>query len=62
MRGIIAVPKASSASHLKENIDVFDFALSESEMRRLAALDREEPIKVDPLTMPALKRFLVDFQ
>jgi 2,5-diketo-D-gluconate reductase B len=30
---IIAIPKASSASHLRENINVFDFALSAADMK-----------------------------
>ncbi|USZ69775.1 aldo/keto reductase (plasmid) [Halorussus salilacus] len=33
--GVVAVPKASSETHLRENLDVFDFELSEAEMVRI---------------------------
>lgn len=39
-RGIPAIPKASSAQHLKENIEIFDFVLSEEEMQQISALDQ----------------------
>jgi diketogulonate reductase-like aldo/keto reductase len=32
---VVAIPKASSREHLKANLDVFDFALSEEEMARI---------------------------
>lgn len=39
-RNIAVIPKASSYGHLKENIELFDFALSHAEMSRIATLDR----------------------
>jgi len=41
-RGDIVFPKASSVERLRENIDVFDFELSEDEMRAISGLDRGE--------------------
>lgn len=38
---ICAIPKASTQSHLKENLEVFDFHLSEQEMDDLYALNRD---------------------
>ncbi len=38
--GNIAIPKASSESRIRENLDVFGFALSERDMMALAELDR----------------------
>lgn len=35
---VIAIPKAESAEHQRENLDVFDFVLSEEEMRRIDRL------------------------
>jgi diketogulonate reductase-like aldo/keto reductase len=35
--GVIAIPKASSRDHLAENLAVFDFSLTESEMARIDA-------------------------
>lgn len=33
--GVVAIPKASSERHLRENLDVFDFELSDAEMVRV---------------------------
>lgn len=35
---IAAIPRSSSATRIAQNIDVFDFQLSEDDMRRIAAL------------------------
>ena len=37
--GIIAIPKATSESHIKGNIDIFDFNLTEVEMAIIRSLD-----------------------
>ena len=37
--GIIAIPKATSESHIKGNIDIFDFNLTEAEMAMIRSLD-----------------------
>jgi len=37
--GYIAIPGSSNPAHIAENFDVWDFALTESEMKRLATLD-----------------------
>ncbi len=37
---IIAIPKAGSFDHLKENLAIFDFTLSNSEMEEIRKLDR----------------------
>jgi 2,5-diketo-D-gluconate reductase B len=34
-RNVAAIPKSSSADHLAENIDIFDFGLSQAEMDRV---------------------------
>ncbi|ADI16034.1 aldo/keto reductase [Truepera radiovictrix] len=44
---VAAIPKAASAENRERNLDIFDFALSEEEMARVAALDRGERL-VDP--------------
>lgn len=40
--GSIAIPGSSSESHIKEDIDIFDFELTDDEMRQFADLDRNE--------------------
>ncbi|MEB7504334.1 aldo/keto reductase [Arthrobacter koreensis] len=41
-QGLVPIPKASSAKHLAENLAVFDFALEETEIADLSALDTGE--------------------
>ena len=40
--GNIAIPGSSNADHISENYDIFDFELSDEEMERLKALDKDE--------------------
>lgn len=46
--GNVAVPKSSSPTRLAENLDVFDFSLSESDMAVFAALDGPSRWGPDP--------------
>lgn len=54
-RGVIVIPKSVRADRMRENLDVFDFELSEEEMKRIAELDtgaslffdHHDPEKVD---------------
>jgi 2,5-diketo-D-gluconate reductase A len=41
--GVIAIPKSTNPTHIRQNLDVFDFALTEEEMRRVDALDKNRP-------------------
>lgn len=47
-RGIVPVPKSSSPARLRANLEVFDFELTETDMRALATLDRGPDAGVDP--------------
>lgn len=38
-RGVVVIPKSTHVERMRENLDVFDFALSDEEMGRIAALD-----------------------
>ena len=40
--GYIAIPGSSNPEHIAENGDIFDFELSEQEMRDLRSMDRQE--------------------
>ena len=45
---VAAVPRALEEFHIVENLDVFDFSLSDEEMRRISAL-RSRNIRIaDP--------------
>lgn len=39
--GYVVIPGASKAEHILENIDVFDFELSDAEMRAVGGLDKQ---------------------
>lgn len=41
-RGVVAIPGSSNPSHIEENISVFHFSLTDEEMAKIAALDRNE--------------------
>ena len=38
-RGIIIIPKSTHQERMKENIDIFDFSLTDEEMQTIASLD-----------------------
>lgn len=41
-RGVVAIPGSSNPDHIRENISVFHFSLTDDEMNEIAALDRNE--------------------
>ena len=43
-RGISVIPKSRHTERLRENIDIFDFELTEEEMRMIRALDRNRTL------------------
>lgn len=38
--GNIVIPGSKNPEHIKSNLDIFDFALTEGEMKEIAALDK----------------------
>ena len=38
-RGVVAIPKSTHKERIEENIDIWDFTLTEEEMKRIASLD-----------------------
>ncbi len=47
-RGFIAIPGSSNPEHIKENISIFDFSLTDAEMAQINALNKEKRV----FTMP----------
>jgi diketogulonate reductase-like aldo/keto reductase len=48
---VAAIPRASSLAHLAENLDIFDFSLTNAECREIFSLDRNERL-IDPPWAP----------
>jgi len=49
-RGDIVFPKSVTPSRIRENIDLFDFELSDEDVQAISALNRDERIGPDPDT------------
>ena len=41
-RGIVVIPGSSNPDHIRENLDLFGFELTEDEMKQISRLDRNE--------------------
>lgn len=41
-KGVVVIPGSSDPDHIKENTELFDFELTDEEMKRINALDRNE--------------------
>lgn len=48
---VIVIPKTVTPARMQENINVFDFSLSEDDMNKIASLDRGERHNADPNEM-----------
>ena len=53
-RGVVVIPKSTHIERIKENIDIFDFALTEEDMQKITALDQG-------YVGTAVKHFDIDF-
>jgi diketogulonate reductase-like aldo/keto reductase len=51
--GVVAIPKGSSSQHIRDNLDVFDFELSDADMRTINELrDASSQRLIDPVWAP----------
>ncbi len=48
-KGILTIPKSSKYERIKSNSEIFDFILSDEDMKKIDSLDRNERIGYDPM-------------
>lgn len=61
--GFCPVPGSRSEGHIKENADIFDFALTDEEMEKIALLNRHTPIyQVTPESLKKLATTKCNFE
>jgi 2,5-diketo-D-gluconate reductase B len=51
-KGVAAIPKAASEKHMRENFDIFNFALNAAELNEITALARPDGRIVNPDISP----------
>lgn len=44
--GYVVIPGAKSENHIKENIDIFDFDLTEEDLKEIAKLNKNTPFYI----------------
>ena len=57
-RNIVPLVKSANPQRMKENLDIFDFALTDAEMQQIAALDTGRTAFLPRTTGPAVDAFL----
>ena len=55
-RDIVALPKSTHKERMVQNIDIFDFALTDDDMASIAALDTRTSLFFDHATPAAVER------
>ena len=59
-RGIIAIPKSTHIERMKQNLNVFDFALTQEEMESIRPLDKPQDFQWSHRN-PELVKFLWNY-
>ena len=59
-RGIIAIPKSTHTERMKQNLDVFDFALTPEDMESIRPLDKPDAFRWSHRN-PELVKFLLNY-
>lgn len=47
-KGIIVIPRSTKAEHIRENFDIFDFSLTDDEIKKLTELDQKTAMIGNP--------------
>lgn len=60
--GDIVIPGSKNPDHIRQNLDIFDFELTEAEMNEIAGLDKEKPYyTATPETLQSYLNMQLDF-
>lgn len=57
-RGVIIIPKSVHVERMKQNLDIFDFSLSEDDMKEIAGLDTGKSLFFDHHDPEVVKMFM----
>ena len=58
-RGIVAIPKSTHVERMRQNLDIFDFTLTDEEMKRIATLNSHDAGTVN-FGDPQFVKFLIE--
>ena len=58
-RGIVAIPKSTHVERMRQNLDIFDFTLTDEEMKRIATLNSHDGGTVN-FGDPQFVKFLIE--
>ena len=58
-RGIVAIPKSTHVERMRQNLDIFDFTLTDEEMKRIATLNSHDTGTVN-FGDPQFVKFLIE--
>ena len=57
-RGVIIIPKSTHIERMKENIEIFDFSLSQEDMGNIAGLDTGKSLFFDHHDADTVRMFM----
>ena len=58
--GHSVVPGSHNPIHIKENLDIFDFELSDEEMNRIRSIDKEQRVFTE--TLPTIQKWFSEYK
>ena len=58
-RGIVAIPKSTHVERMRQNLDIFDFTLTEEEMRKISTLNQHDAGTVN-FSDPQFVKYLIE--
>jgi diketogulonate reductase-like aldo/keto reductase len=58
-RGVIIIPKSSKKERMAQNLDLFDFTLSEEDMNAILQLDTAQPVIMPSHHSPEITKWFM---